>query len=342
MAIIKDLPGLEATIQVDGKSLHEYDDSHLEISDSDDDHDDLGILATATKEKSSVSVAVHQIPHVVKYIEATPNKDFHITFVKQKDFDSRCDHLGAMIEIDGVEIDTFHEPSSHRNSKWKRHFRYLYYYSDEEGWRKCHFRFSHLTRVSADQCSSDVDIFEDSADTMSLGTIRILVYRMGPSHYVPVKPEDCFLPENIMGKVAEKALKGRALYAISGFGKGMDSSPTTTLIENNFQDPEQRPCAIFEFRYRTKDGLIEERILPRPTPIDSMSEKEVRDYAMKAYLEREKSAKKELESRDLKTEHKTLPNSSAKRPITSGEELPSKRYKETKREDGSIEIDLIG
>ncbi|KAJ8131516.1 hypothetical protein O1611_g2115 [Lasiodiplodia mahajangana] len=329
MAIIKGVPGLEVTIQVDGQNLPEYDDTHANSCDD----DDLEVLATVTKARDTVSIAAHQIPHIVKYIESIPGKEFCAKIVKEEYFDSKCHHLGVRYEVDGLK-QFKHEPLEYQSSKWTLKMDSRRHYTNRLGWRKRKFKFTQLTRVHTSQ-GSDQDVSEDLVRGRFLGTIRILVYRMEFCARLPVP-----LSSNIVrprDEIMEKALQGRALYTIAGFGKEVPIPLPKPSFERKYQDPEGRPCAIFEFRYRTKEGLIEELILSPPTPIDSMSEKEVREYARKAYLEREKDKKNQLDPKIKKEE--AAPSCVSKRRSTSENISPSKRYKRTNRKDDSTGIE---
>jgi len=70
-----------------------------------------------------------------------------------------------------------------------------------------------------------------------------------------------------------------------------DSTPRETpvgpILEDAYQDPRARPFAVFEFRYRTMDGLVKEGIVRTPTISDrvrNMSEQE-RVRALQELLE---------------------------------------------------------
>ncbi|KAI0096928.1 hypothetical protein GGR51DRAFT_566914 [Nemania sp. FL0031] len=322
MAIIKDVPGLEVTVEIDRRSLPEYDDPHAKICDD----DDLEVLATATKEKDSVSTVVCQIPHVVKYIESIPGSEFSIRFVKESFFNSRCHQIGVAYEMDGIKSSLAQEPSRFGPGRWGFVYVGTRYYSEGVGWRGRKFKFNALQRVPTNQCSKQ-NICEDIARSKSLGTLRILVYRMESCLVLPMPPTSkAYIPRE---NLAEKALKGRALYAITGFGEEMPASGPTVCRGEKYQDPEQQPCAIFEFRYRTKEGLIEELIVPRPTPIDTMSDQEVREYARKAYLERQEYLKSRCDPK-IK-EEEALPSSSSKRRSTYEDILLPERYKKAKK-----------
>ncbi|KAK4223455.1 hypothetical protein QBC38DRAFT_447345 [Podospora fimiseda] len=52
-------------------------------------------------------------------------------------------------------------------------------------------------------------------------------------------------------ELAEKALKGRALDFMGNYTPIPGEGPYTTRWEHVYKDPRQRPCAVFEFRYRS-------------------------------------------------------------------------------------------
>ncbi|KAI1261390.1 hypothetical protein F5Y18DRAFT_440495 [Xylariaceae sp. FL1019] len=332
MAVIKDLPGLKVTIRVDGKNLQEYDDPYIEIADDDDE---LELLVTATKETDPVSLTVRHIPHVVKYIEATPGKAYEVVLVKEKGFDSHCNHLAMRGERDGRKSGLLHEPPTQRRGGWELTIDRAQY--GLIGNRRSRaFMFAELKPVSSEHCNKE-DLDQSMTRSKDLGTIRTLWYRMKSCAPMPQKDyHSKYTPDDA---IAEKALKGRALYAKAEYGPENPDSKEIPIFEENFQDPQKQPCAVFEFRYRTKEGLIEEGIIPRPTPVDSMTDAEVRAFAQKLYRERENNIKEEPVKREIKRENTGC--RSSKRAASDNAMLPpAKRYKETQRGDGKTEIDL--
>ncbi|KAI0144583.1 hypothetical protein GGR57DRAFT_326972 [Xylariaceae sp. FL1272] len=331
MAVIKDLPGLKVTIKVDGKDLQEYDDPYIEILDDDDE---LELLVTATKETDPVSLNVRHIPHVVKYIEATPGKEFVFSLVKEKDFDSGCNHMAVGCEGDGKRYSLIHAPLNQRRGEWHCLLDGTQY-GPVGNKRRRPFLFSDLKPVSSEDGDEDT-LNRSMAQSKDLGTLRVLWFKMKhcrslrPFASPPIAPDD---------SVHEKALKGRALYTKAGLGRETATRYEDPDYEDNFQDPQKQPCAVFEFRYRTREGLIEERIIPRPTPIDGMTDEQVRAYALKLHREREDSVKKEETPVKVKIEGSGGPSLKREAPDNELLLLP-KRYKETRRGDGKTEIDL--
>ncbi|RYP45871.1 hypothetical protein DL768_007828 [Monosporascus sp. mg162] len=141
-----------------------------------------------------------------------------------------------------------------------------------------------------------------------LGTLRILVHNMMFSSKT-YTPATTTLPNT--GPVHEKALKGRTVTHKVDFAPGKPGIPTTQRQVDVYQDPLKRPFAVFEFRYRSREGLIAEGIIPRPTPMDDMDEQQLRQFALQLYREKEDrdmSSKREVKSevkREIKPERET-------------------------------------
>ncbi|KAI0023710.1 hypothetical protein F4780DRAFT_785469 [Xylariomycetidae sp. FL0641] len=326
MAIIKELPGLEGVVKVNGQVAQEYDDPYIDLTGE----DELDLLATATKAAEAVFIDVKKIPHVVKYIEAVPGAEFTIEFTKRAAFVGRCNHLAVMYEADGIPTIVQHEPRELRGRDWTEVFEGWKYGSVQSGYFDSSLKFGNLKKV---EMTDSAIIDEDILKSNKLGTLRILVYKMKRSTKMCL-PHDTDAPP-MVDEVSEKAIKGEALDASVQLG-----AATPTVVhsrpDNVFQDPQERPFAYFEFRYLTKEGLIHKGIIPKPTPIDSMTEEEVRKFALKLHRERESSIKSE----HIKGECDGTGTRGLKRGTSSDRLPPAKRFKEIKREDGLDEVDL--
>ncbi|VBB71381.1 Putative protein of unknown function [Podospora comata] len=96
--------------------------------------------------------------------------------------------------------------------------------------------------------------------------------------------------ETIPQQAATKALDGKALSCRVTFQPVPSRLRTSiTLRDGAMVDPWERPFARYEFRYRLKDGLIKEGIIPEPSleQIAQMSDKKRKEALLKA-LKREK------------------------------------------------------
>ncbi|KAI1319487.1 hypothetical protein F5Y16DRAFT_405981 [Xylariaceae sp. FL0255] len=328
MAVIKEFPGLVAAIRVDGQDLQEYDDPYIE------DDDEPQVLATATKSTEAATLTLKTTPIVIKYIEAIPGKEFECHFNKAKEFKGDCHHLAIRFVHDGHELGLHHDSDDNFKKSWTVTAGCEYYDVPGKGRYRRNRQFAPLETVETNEFNKE-NITKDLARGKPLGTIRCLVYKMNETARTPDyvwlgnkeswgKPYE--LPETT---ILKKAVKGRALYTQASFG---------------FQDPQGKPFAVFEFRYRTKKGLIEECILPRPNPLDSMDGEEIRVYAQKLQEERDQLLRRlpELNQEQI-GEEKAVSNTvrSGKRSRSSNILPPaSKRRKETVNRDGHVEIDL--
>ncbi|RYP17786.1 hypothetical protein DL766_008819 [Monosporascus sp. MC13-8B] len=309
MAVIKEIPGLKAQI-VDAKDvpLKEYDDPYAEEPD-----EELQLLATATKEDNNISVHAQKIPHVIKYIEAISGAEFSFEFIKFPNFEHRSHHLAFRCVFDGLQLLPAHEPDEEReqNLMWfrvvssalfkgpdGRHFYHAFKFGDLQKGKFLGWRAHEVKR---------------------LGTLQILVYNMMFSNET-YTPAICARPST--GPVHEKALKGRTVSHKVDYSPGKPCIPSPGQV-GVYQDPLKRPFAVFEFRYRSREDLIAEGIVPRPTPIDDMDEQQLRQFALKLY--REKEDRDKSVKREVKTERET--QGGVKRSREGSELTPAKRSK---------------
>ncbi|KAI0409813.1 hypothetical protein F4802DRAFT_611494 [Xylaria palmicola] len=318
MAVIKGLPGLEATVVIAGKSLPEYDDPH----EAPHDDEDVQAVAIVSKASSSVVLQARQIPHVIKYIEATPGKEFKVHFVRERCFQRSSHHIGVTLELDGQATVVHHEPSYSRKLGWETYINVIKNYTPGIGWRH---------QVPSDQCDEEM-VNEHVANSKYLGTIRVLVYKMLASPSEARSSPLLFTPRD---HIAEKALGGRVLHVSVGFGwEVLAHAPVD--YKDCYQDPGKQPCAIFEFRYRTRVGLTKELILPPPNPIDFMTDSEVREYAKKAYYKKQDCINRKEGSNSIEVKKAAATASSTKRRLANADVPQSKRHEVIKQEDAIV------
>ncbi|KAI1075008.1 hypothetical protein F5B20DRAFT_573726 [Whalleya microplaca] len=336
MAIIKEIPGLEATIQVNGKDLVEYDEPHPEETDR-----EMQRLATATKESDSVTLDLKSIPRVRKYIEATSGTAFGFRFVKYRKFRHQCNHIAVSYESDGCQTDLAHEPDQSRRKAWANYMQELVTGNPRDGYEGQALIFGKVTIDHEDPRGLE-DVQEEIIKAKRYGILRTLVYRMKPSTVVrDLSNMGSPCPEETSTNVPEKALKGRTITHNVQYSRPLRVCTPEDEPEDVYQDPSERPFAIFEFRYMSKEGLIREGILPNPTPIDNMNHDELVRYARDMYLkEQERALNQESNNQITKKEEDECSQGIRKRAHNSTEGNPAKRYKETQREDGKVEVDL--
>ncbi|KAK8857292.1 hypothetical protein PGQ11_013204 [Apiospora arundinis] len=324
MAIIEGLEGLEAWVEINGQRAQEYDKP-----DDDGDSNDLEVLVAATKVTNPVSLEVKDIPHVVKYIEAIPDSNFSIEFNKAEGFRSNCNHLGVKYIIDDTPTDIAHEPQnrSQMATEWYNGCCSIVTGSDNIGWTNHYFKFGDVKHIEGGPVSEEL-LNKTMREAKSYGLIAVKVFRMSAS---AVENDDYCDEEELRGlpqEIPEKATKGAAITTCTAFERAPGSKPDAEN-EDIFQDPSKRPCAVFEFCYRSREGLYQEGILERPDAVDLIAPDELRRLA-RNWLNQENKVKQENGGTALDRKR------SASRTI----EPARKRYKETVRGDGKTEIDL--
>lgn len=135
MAVIDEVPGMEVTVVVDGKPLHEYTDE--------EDGD---------KKPESPTKTV--------YIESREDQAFHIDFeVRYGNFAYKGDQLAWELYLDGVEAQNgFLQYVDHREERESRSIRDIYV-KKANGWTGKNMLFSKL--------STSMAMFPETRDTMS-------------------------------------------------------------------------------------------------------------------------------------------------------------------------------
>ncbi|KAK3683952.1 hypothetical protein B0T22DRAFT_266766 [Podospora appendiculata] len=335
MAVITELPGIEAIIVVNGTAAKEYVDT-----DADEKQDR------------------HDCPTVVQYIESVPGASFAFRFVKDKNFRHSSHHIAIKFSVDGMQSGLKHVDYTSHNKKWETTKGYLTLGNPKDGYQRGRFQFAKLDVVNDDDLSDEEKKKSLSERAKNLGTLKVLIYHMKPSVELRGPPKT-FDRGLVVMKVAEKALKGRAIDCRTNFDCVPRSSRRPSETRPAFEDPERRPFAIFEFRYRSKEGLMQEGIIPRPRPadeVDDMSEAEARRLA-REFLELRRvspldlarpslprtrlahriKAKSENEDVKVKTETKR----GIKRESSEmGDTTFMSRYKARRLDGGSLEVDL--
>ncbi|KAK5656938.1 hypothetical protein OQA88_3460 [Cercophora sp. LCS_1] len=193
----------------------------------------------------------------------------------------------------------------------------------------------YIEAVPGDSNFSKDAIQEQISQAKDIGVIRVNVFHMKASNVVA--RELYRTTTHKTATLAEKALKGKAVDA----QLGLDTKPfgSTTIYRNEdiFHDSQKRPFAVFDFWYRTKEGLYKEGILERPrTPdqIDAMNEDGLRRLA------RELLEKQATGETRVKSENGDGRAVKRERAETMSDAEFLRRYKGRKMEGGKIEIDL--
>jgi hypothetical protein len=106
MAVIPSIPGLEATIVVNGVTAVEYQDP-----DAEEGH-------TMAREEFDLPEPYHQaLPHVVKYIEATPGAPYQFQVAKKHHIRGQNHHVAYSVSVDGHNFGPRHQPAHTRRCR---------------------------------------------------------------------------------------------------------------------------------------------------------------------------------------------------------------------------------
>ncbi|KAI1486337.1 hypothetical protein F5X96DRAFT_682104 [Biscogniauxia mediterranea] len=335
MAVIDEVPGLQATVRVNGQDLEEYDNPH-----PDEAENEAQFVAKVNNGNRSVAVDAKHIPSVRKYIEAKSGDNFEMAFVKLATYQHTCDHIAVQYKVDEIPTDISHEPRELMKHRWEDRFDQIYTTVSSSKALVQSLIFGDINIDSSNERTVK-KIHQDIIKAKSLGILKVYVYEMKDTQEIreDYVTDICDTEDT---EIAEKATKGRNLTNAVKFGEPEEFKPPSDQPEDVFVDPQKRPFAIFEFIYMSRDGLIKEGILPQPLPFDNMDLEELRRWAREQYIkERDLSVKDEKNSTIIKKEEHQELQSSLKRGPGDTETPTPKRYKESRRDDGKVEIDLL-
>ncbi|KAK3938443.1 hypothetical protein QBC46DRAFT_410158 [Diplogelasinospora grovesii] len=322
MAILDEVPGIEVGIEVDGQTAQEYDQPI----------DDVKYLGEAGG-----------FPRVTKYIEAKSGAPFAFLVKKVPGLFYQPSHqIGVEVSVDGrTDMQGWVETKGARSTwdlPWDCKRSAVWVGRSHSGYYSASLKFANLDRVLDSRQLLFRAVERAIRKSGEIGTIKVRLFYFNQTvlsnrsvAYVTPPPE----AQSV--KVAEKAMKGRAVDCVVGFTP-QGIRPRGSYHISYF---DKRPYAEFEFRYRSKEGLIQEGIIPRPPPadeVDEMSEAEVRRLA-REYIElkrsrsvaprEEKPPVKGENSRGVKREAEDEANASF-----------LARYKQRRLDDGTLMVDL--
>ncbi|KAI3555314.1 hypothetical protein CABS03_02877 [Colletotrichum abscissum] len=265
MAVIDELKGVKVTIQVNGQEAVEYDDPDGFENDVNRKH------------------ATHRI---FKYIESKDDTCFTVKYEvnHMHRWESPKSAFSLYLYVDGKRMDSVVCEASRFNSfdpfyKWSTVVEGSRGSSRDPSYdRLSKFKFSQVTTVD-DATKERVE--GDSKKAKSLGVIEIFVYPLtitGPSY--SSGHEHYRDNQNSSFNIAEKALKGRAVSHGTSFTDGGFVSKRKSVCADYLNGGN--PMACFMFKYRSRDALQKELIIPRspsPEAIDELSEADIRRLA---------------------------------------------------------------
>ncbi|KAI0408603.1 hypothetical protein F4802DRAFT_617633 [Xylaria palmicola] len=245
MAVLSKLPGVEVTIEVNGQTATEYNDPHPP---------DEGPEANL------------EVPLISKYIECIDNTEFSIKLAiddKVYAWDDVKHNLLIAPNIDGLRVrGRFVNAGAGGITMAGAE-------NPSEGsqvWHCKKFKFSAISTID----TSDVArLQKDMETTKDIGVIRVTLER----HLLGIRaPPTIILSEKKALAVSEKALKGKAISHAVSLGRTEAMKPVN-IFESTRVKEDNGPIAVFSFKYRSKESLKQELIIPRtpsPDPVDNM------------------------------------------------------------------------
>ncbi|KAK5656937.1 hypothetical protein OQA88_3459 [Cercophora sp. LCS_1] len=339
MAVFEGIEGLSVRIKINGQKAKEHvpphDSNDCGVPDNLQFHYPFGPTASP--------------PYTVRYIESVPNALFEI-YVHRKRAFVHADHHIAFSLVFGSS--GFCLKQDHRRGPSWRGTVAAVHSRDPKGQIKEHsLQFAPLQVgksgprppaypfIPDDTTDFPLDVIREQISLASnLGLIRVVFHHM---KCAPMRPWTSTAPEpqNDNVCIGEKALKGKALDTRVKYGsKVANGWIRPELMDPVFADPEARPFAVVDFRYRTMDGLRKEGIVARPsTPdqIDEMSEAEVRRLARELLI-----SKRNEEITRIKSENGEGSAVKRERASTMSDAEFLRKYKGRRIDDGRVEVDL--
>lgn len=251
MAILPAVPGLEVTIQSFNEDLPEYDD------DSDFTQSKFAHLPEGKRSQ--------------KFVECKTNAEFRIRLVLKHPYKMDCQSLAFKANVDGHGI-----AQATCTDAWFA--RCSGYYME--------LITARLDRISPTQLSSrnlkfssikkvdDPDshrVKKDAKALAGIGEIVVSVHRaVQRDSNVPAVGNYNLSQHKPPAEVAEKALKGKAIS--HGVSYGEQQIVTRTSKDTVDLDGPHNPIGVFVFKYRSREDLQSELIIPRspsPDPVPS-------------------------------------------------------------------------
>ncbi|KAL1302742.1 hypothetical protein AAFC00_003094 [Neodothiora populina] len=277
MAIIPGVPGLEVSIVVDGKPLHEYVDEYEE----EEEH-----VGDITKK-------------VTRYVECQSGKAFGVQVKFRPGFKSVAERevATAAVSIDGLPIDHLHYDRRFRNRR-KDIFNHIFYGPAHIESGQGRYKPMLFTDLGLDGENMQV---ERALPIKHLGTISVKIQRG-----MKVARNANTLERSGLHRpsVSEKALKGSSVSHYVNLGEAQHvSEPTFAAVKLR----GGAPFAKFDFKYRSRKSLQALLIIPRSPSPTALEDKDPDDLTLEEAREllrrqRARSPKNKLE---LKREHTT-------------------------------------
>jgi hypothetical protein len=148
MAVISSIPGLEATVLVNGVAAVEYQDP-----DAEESH-------TMAREQFDLPQPYDQaLPHVVRYIEAKPGAPYLFQVAKKYHIRGQNHHVAYSVSVDGQKFGPCHQPAHTRRDRkgqWTSTLDSYISGNPTAGYQRHSFQFAALDIGTAWLFSNDV------------------------------------------------------------------------------------------------------------------------------------------------------------------------------------------
>ncbi|KAK4173304.1 hypothetical protein QBC36DRAFT_303764 [Triangularia setosa] len=331
MAILPSIPGLTVTVEVDEKPTKEYDDPEANSMQAEMQPEDFDLPPNHPP---------NDIPYVVKYIEAKPGAFYRYKVTLLPRFSKKAHHLAFSVINDGWRVSPTHITSKNRVERHglavlERTVNCTIRKTRGGNFINRYFCFAALNVVESDNFTTE-EVKEQMSKAKNCGVLKVELYNMEQFELESWK-WGCHDDSEAEMTMAEKALKGKAIDCIANTVSRPSEDPGMYHVDK-YHDPKKRPFAIFEFRYRSKEGLIKEGIIARPTvsdEVEEMSETEVR-RKLSELLKNQKSG----QGRDTKPAR--LKREADRMEVDDWAPGPAfeTRYKTRRLSHGQMEIDL--
>ncbi|KAG4430282.1 hypothetical protein IFR05_014229 [Cadophora sp. M221] len=243
MAVLECLPGIEATILVEGEALTEYAAEN-----------DIII------HKNPATAAWQQTRTVTKYIESTTGKTFSLKVNVKAPYKIDCPKVSFSLYVDGQWI---HGPLMTKGLYKTGNWSIISEGPTEKlqsGAQVALMKFAEIQ--STDENTESSVLKEDKKVTDRVGEIMIKVHRRSVGKVIESKNKPTFEGLEHSKKYHDK------LLAKDGKSHGVALGDTkevawSTRWEADYLDGEDFPLLIFRFKYRSAHALQNLHVLPR-------------------------------------------------------------------------------
>ncbi|KAE9368568.1 hypothetical protein N431DRAFT_415093 [Stipitochalara longipes BDJ] len=321
MAILQGCPGVKVTIVSNGQALEEYPD------------DDGGF----NNKDFSAPPGDHQALH---YVECTSEAEFGIKLELSQEYDSyrygEHTHFAFWAFVDGQGIGGV----INNVGTWRKDmFHAAGRISATEQFRR-KLKFSSITKVDD---TDSARVKTDAKLAAGLGEIIVYVHRCNMrTLHSPHIHATTFAAAP--AEISEKALKGQAISHGVSFGEEVRVRVPEKTTEPVYPDDYHNPLGVFRFRYRSREALKQELIIPRsPSPGFVMGPLNPRNQstANAAISKEQRLARLKREIEEIKSEEDDGNPRDRKRCRDSSEVQSSGRaYRTSRHSNGSVVVDL--